>query len=58
MIATYNTAEAIDYYNYNYITRESPLVTLNLRFSFNRHGRDREKNGGSQGMDSGGGDDF
>lgn len=52
------TAEAIDYYNYNYITRESPMVTLNLRFSFNRQGRDREQNGGQQGMDSGGGDDF
>ncbi len=43
------TAEAIDYYNYNYITRESPMVTLNLRFSFNRQGRDRERSGGSEG---------
>lgn len=52
------TAEAIDYYNYNHITRESPMVTLNLRFSFNRQGRDREQNGGQQGMDNGGGDEF
>jgi outer membrane cobalamin receptor len=52
------TSEAIDYYNYNYITRESPMVTLNLRFSFNRQGKERDQNGGQQGMDSGGGDDF
>lgn len=51
------TTEAVDYYNYNYVTRESPMVMLNLRFSFNRQSRDRDSNGAGQGMD-GGGDDF
>ncbi|MCB0730285.1 MAG: TonB-dependent receptor [Ignavibacteriae bacterium] len=53
------TSEAINYYNYNYVTRESPMVMLNLRFSFNRQGKDREgERGGDQGMDMGGGDNF
>jgi len=51
------TTEAVDYYNYNYVTRESPMVMLNLRFSFNRQARDRDSNGAGQGM-NGGGDDF
>lgn len=53
------TSEAINYYNYNYVTRESPMVMLNLRFSFNRQGKDREgERGGDQGMDMGGGENF
>ncbi|MCB9218216.1 MAG: TonB-dependent receptor [Ignavibacteriales bacterium] len=53
------TSEAINYYNYNYVTRESPMVMFNLRFSFNRQGKDREgERGGDQGMDMGGGDNF
>ena len=52
------TSEALNYYNYNYVKRESPMVMLNLRFSINRQGRDRDQRGGEQGMDNGGGDEF
>lgn len=53
------TSEALNYYNYQYVQRESPMVMLNLKFSFNRQGKDRERRGGDegQGMDMGG-DDF
>jgi hypothetical protein len=52
------TSEALNYYNYQYVQRESPMVMLNLRFSINRQGRDRDQRGGEQGMDNGGGDEF
>jgi outer membrane cobalamin receptor len=51
------TSEALNYYNYNYVNRESPMVMLNLRYSFNRQGRDRDRGGNGQGMEMGG-DDF
>ena len=51
------TSEAINYYNYNYVNRESPMVSLNLRYSFNRQGRDRDRGGNGSGMGMGG-DDF
>ena len=53
-----HTSEALNYYNYRYVERESPMVMLNLRFSLNRQGRDRDRGEQGGGMDNGGGDEF
>lgn len=52
------TSEAVNYYQYNFVTRESPMVMLNLRFTLNRQNRDRDRREGGDGMDFGGGEDF
>jgi outer membrane receptor protein involved in Fe transport len=38
-----NTSRSTDFYSYNYMKRESPMVMLNLRWNFNNFERDREK---------------
>ena len=42
------TSEGQDFYRYNYFTRESPMVMLNLRYNFNnfKQERDRERPNG------------
>lgn len=48
------TSEGLNFYNYNYFTRESPVVMLNLRFNINTQRNEREgtnKNGNFNGDD-------
>lgn len=37
------TSQGVDFYNYNYFTRQSPTVILDLRYNFNNY---KEKNSG------------
>jgi len=50
------TAEGINFSNYNKYTFDSPVLMLNLRYTFNNYKQKREKNGEEGGFD--GGDDF
>jgi outer membrane receptor protein involved in Fe transport len=48
------TSEGLNFYNYNYFTRESPVVMLNLRFNINTQRNEREgtnENGNFNGDD-------
>lgn len=48
------TSEGLNFYNYNYFTRESPVVMLNLRFNINTKRNEREgtnENGNFNGED-------
>jgi outer membrane receptor protein involved in Fe transport len=38
------TSEGLDFYNYNYFTRESPMMMLNLRLNINHRKSEREDN--------------
>lgn len=49
------TSEGQDFYNYNYFTRESPMVMLNVRLNINQQRRDRESSEEGNGFE---GDDF
>lgn len=49
------TSEGLNFYNYNYFTRESPMVMLNIRFNINHQRNDRESRGEGGDFD---GDDF
>jgi outer membrane receptor protein involved in Fe transport len=37
------TSQGQDFYRYNYFTRESPMVMLNLRYNFNNFKQDRDR---------------
>lgn len=50
------TSEGLNFYNYNYFTRESPMVMLNIRFNINHQKRERENR--EEGNDFEGGDEF
>jgi hypothetical protein len=53
-----STSQGIDFYTYNYSTRESPVVMLNIKFNFNNYKDDeRERNRGEQ-QDNGFNDEF
>ncbi len=49
------TSEGLNFYNYNYFTRESPMVILNVRLNINPQQRDRESREEGNGFE---GDDF
>ncbi len=36
------TSQGIDFYNYNYFTRQAPMVMLNLKFNFNNFKEERQ----------------
>lgn len=40
-----STTEGPDFYSYNYFTRESPMVFLNLRYNFNNYKAENEREG-------------
>ncbi len=42
-------SEGPDFYSYNYFTRESPMVMLNIRFTFNNFKQERNRGGGDEG---------
>lgn len=47
------TSQGSDFYTYNYSTRESPIVMLNLRYNLNRPQNDRQRGDDGGGMDYG-----
>lgn len=49
------TSEGLNFYNYNYFTRESPMIILNIRLNINPQQRDRESREEGNGFE---GDDF
>lgn len=56
-----SVSQGLDFYRYNYSTRESPMLMLNLRFNFSNFRQDRERDGnrgGENGDDGGGGEDL
>jgi len=50
------TSAGRDFSNYTHSTRESPVVMINLRYTFNNYKPQRERRGGNGGFDEG--DDF
>ena len=46
------TSQGVDFYNYNYFTRQSPMVVLNLKYNFNNYKEDKKPDQSQQ--DSGG----
>ena len=36
------TSQGVDFYNYNYFTRQAPMVMLNLKFNFNNFKEERQ----------------
>lgn len=42
-------SEGPDFYSYNYFTRESPMIMLNVRFTFNNFKQQRRGNGSNEG---------
>ncbi len=49
------TTQGTDFYNYNYFTRQSPMVILNIKYNFNNFNEDKQQNndqGGSGGDNS------
>lgn len=53
-----STSEGNDFYTYNYFTRESPVVMLNLRFNFNSFKEERPERNEDQEINNNGGEDF
>ena len=53
-----SVSEGQDYYSYNYFTRESPMVLLNLRYNFNNYKEKNEREGEGQNGDFNEGDEF
>jgi hypothetical protein len=54
-----STSQGPDFYTYNYFTRESPVVMLNLRFNFNSYKEERpDRNGDQEINNNGGGEEF
>lgn len=52
-------SEGLDFYRYNYFTRESPMLMLNFRFNFSNFRQERERDGNRGGENGdGGGEDF
>jgi outer membrane receptor protein involved in Fe transport len=51
------TSRGNDFYIYNYGTRESPVVMVNLKYNFNNYESERRDDNGAQG-EGFGGDDF
>ena len=43
-----STSTGINYYSYNYFTRQSPMVMINLKVNFNNYKSDEEKRDGQQ----------
>ncbi len=48
------TSQGIDFYNYNYFTRQAPMVMLNLKYNFNNY-KEEKQQGGDQQDNSGNG---
>jgi len=42
------TSQGIDFYNYNYFTRQAPMVILNLRYNFNNYKEQKQQNENQQ----------
>jgi len=53
-----STSEGADFYTYNYFSRESPMVMLNLRFNFNSYKEERPERNGDQENNNNGGEEF
>lgn len=51
------TTESPGYYDFRHVTRESPIVMLNLKFNFNNY-KDKKRGGGDRGDGMGGEDEF
>ena len=45
------TSEGAGFYSYNYSTRESPVVMLNIRYNFNNYDPDRQRDGNRESME-------
>jgi hypothetical protein len=54
------TSQGKDFFTYNYFTRESPVVMLNIRYNINQYKKknEREKNNNNEGFEGGGEDEF
>ncbi len=50
-----STSTGINYYSYNYFTRQSPMVMINLKVNFNNYKSDERKQGDQQAPAEGGG---
>ena len=42
------TSQGIDFYNYNYFTRQAPMVMLNVKFNFNNYKEQKSSNENQQ----------
>ncbi len=53
-----STTTGVNYFSYNYFTRQSPMIMLNLKLNFNNFKNDEERKRGDQPSNDGGDEDF
>ena len=51
------TSQGIDFYNYNYFTRQSPMIILNLKYIFNNFDERKQQGNNMDDSGSGGGNE-
>ncbi len=51
------TSQGTDFYNYNYFTRQSPMVVLNLKYNFNNFNEHKQQNNNPDDSGSSGGNE-